>query len=753
MGYRVIQNEHPHSPMNPAQLKSSLHAAKPWPFYFLKQSSALKELAASTDPQAAQILVEAVDAKHRLAGKMLPILAATTLPAWIDRLCGIWARQRQDWLGRMILSNKWAGTTPGVDTVCLLKTGQQENLPVDPQSVAAIFHSLTDPDADVQAGVAAYAIRLPDDAPSNDAIYAALVRTKSAALAKTVREQRRVPALINEQTAWWVLKSGLEAGLSTTAQVVSTVLGHVADKDADVQAGVAAYATRLPDDAPSNDAIYAALVRTKSAALAKTVREHRRVPALINEQTAWWVLKSGLEAGLAADAQTMATVLGHVADKDAEVCAGVAAYASRLPDDVPSNDAIYAALIETKSTGLAKIVRDQRRVPGSINDRAAWWVLKSGLQAGLALTVQVMTAVLQVADDKDADVQAGVVSYASRMPDDARSNDALYDAWIRTQSTILRNLITSQQRLPSSVAKETLLRLSMGDADGYLTLNDENGQIFREAWGLAPDALRQLVVRTVTQSGNSRLIDAYTRALGSSSSGGGGADLAITLEARKTAGDEDGLLEACRPLPILDLLAECARWAETGRLPTDPSRKRAVENAIAAWREVGKIEFEGTPTLPDGLVDFFEAELDSSLDSPDPLLRLHAAVNGKGNLEPQQLISSSAWPDRLAVRLLDPALAGAEDHVVWTSLAGGIISNAVFATTAGGTPVERETLLRLLEANAGRTDRAAALNRGLAGVLLAFHSHFQRGDFTDLEDDSAEDTTGTTDGGEAPDEE
>lgn len=497
MGWHVVNrnlNQAIHSPMNPAQLKSSLNATKPWPFHLLKQSAALKELAASADPQAAQILAAAVDAKHRLTGKIVPMLAATTQPPWIDALCGIWAKQRQDWLGKMIRSNKWIGATPGVDSLCYLKTGQQERLPIDAPTIAAILPALSDPDADVRAGVAAYATRLPDD---------------------------------------------------------------------------------------------------------------------------------------------------------------------------------------------------------------------------------------------------------------ARSNDALYDAWIRTRSKEIRDVITGQKRLPSSVAKETLLRLSMGDVDGYLALDDENGQIFREAWGLAPDPLRQLVVQTVTRSGNSRLIDAYTRALGSGGDGGGGADLAITLEARKTAGDEDGLLDACRPLKILDMLDQCGRWAETGRLPADPSRKRAVENAIAAWREVGKIEFEDTPTLPDGLTDFFEAELDSTLDSPDPLMRLHAAVSGKGQSAPPKFIKSDAWPDRLAARLLDPALAGATDHVEWSSLTGGIISTAVFATTAEGTPAEHETLLRLREATAKRSDRPAAINRGLAGVMLAFQSHFQRGAIASLADDSADDRAAIQVGGEA----
>ena len=60
------------------------------------------------------------------------------------------------------------------------------------------------------------------------------------------------------------------------------------------------------------------------------------------------------------------------------------------------------------------------------------------------------------------------------------------------------------------------------ETNAALASIDENGQIFREAWGLASDELRQTVVQTVTRSGNARLIDAYTKALGVGSGGGCG---------------------------------------------------------------------------------------------------------------------------------------------------------------------------------------------------------------------------------------
>ena len=95
------------------------------------------------------------------------------------------------------------------------------------------------------------------------------------------------------------------------------------------------------------------------------------------------------------------------------------------------------------------------------------------------------------------------------------------------------------------------------------------------------------------------------------------------------------------------------------------------------------------------------------------------------------------------------AVSGTQEHVQWTSLAGGVISNSLFATTAEGTPAEHETLLRLREASAGRGDRVAVINRGLAGVVLAFQSHFQRGAIASQADDSAEQRGAIQEGGAA----
>ncbi len=146
--------------MNLNSLESQSGASKPWPFHFLKQNSALKELIHAPDAAAAEILAKAVDGNHRLAGKIKEALTATTEPAKIDRLCCIWAKKRQPWLGRMIVANKWTGQTDGVSVLCALKSGQQSAIATDPRTAKVVLGYVTDKDAEILAAVDKYARRL-----------------------------------------------------------------------------------------------------------------------------------------------------------------------------------------------------------------------------------------------------------------------------------------------------------------------------------------------------------------------------------------------------------------------------------------------------------------------------------------------------------------------------------------------------------------------------------------------------------------
>jgi hypothetical protein len=362
--------------------------------------------------------------------------------------------------------------------------------------------------------------------------------------------------------------------------------------------------------------------------------------------------------------------------------------------------------------------------------------------------------------DKDADLRQASLTYIAALPNQAWANDEILDVWLRTQSADLERIIREQGRQPSSVPKEAVFWVAVGEVARYHAIQDETGQIFREGFAMAGDALRKRLSDVVVRSGDRRLIGAYSSAVG------GEQQTDTVIEARKTAGDEDGLIEACRPLGVFDLLDVCERWAETGLRPTDPSRQKLVEAAVAGWRSVGKITFEAPTKLPSGMVDFFDwweqqktsdKDLAAGLTNPDPLVRAGSAwvSHRRGNLPPatvDKMAVSEDWPERLVARLVNPKYAAApNEHVQWTSLAGGVIPGAILNTTAAGSPAELDAVRLILDASSGKSDSASLVNHGLAQILVAFQNYFQRGVIVASEDDSAPDrgAIAVQDGGEA----
>lgn len=188
---------------------------------------------------------------------------------------------------------------------------------------------------------------------------------------------------------------------------------------------------------------------------------------------------------------------------------------------------------------------------------------------------------------------------------------------------------------------------------------------------------------------------------------------------------DDAELEACRRLDIFDLLDLCKKWDEDCYISNISSCNQAVENVLTAWRKFDRLELEQGGTLPHGLVDFFNSDLQSSIDSLDSLKRLHAAVKLKRMPKVSDLGSIPAWPDRLLARLANPKLAAIPDHVQWISLADNIVDSLILTTTAEGTPAERHELLNIRNRYASSGSPHAPINCSLAEVLIAFQNYFQ----------------------------
>jgi len=526
------------------------------------------------------------------------------------------------------------------------------------------------------------------------------------------------------------LKIGAAGRIPLDAQGAQVVVHYARDAEAQVRASCDAWVERARASAP--DLHLSTVLRLRRfdrvgadrAALARVAARVRAEPGLADDVAAWVqqlpadarlaaVLKIG-GADLPKTREQAFALVPFFRDADPDVRAGAERYLEGLGDPT-----------------LAAPVR-----------------LKLGRAESIATDPKTARAVLDSFTDADAEVRAGAKAYARLLPDETGVNDALYDLWLRTEAAEIADLLSGDRRLPSSPAKEALLHLTSGHVDRYHAMGDPNGQIFRDAYAMASRGLRAKLNDVAMKSRDVRLIDLYASTVGS-------AEVAIkpVLDARMAAGDEDGLFEALRPLGIGDLLDLCERWRETGRRPKEATRRRAVDLAVAALERLGgNVELDPPPELPDGLVDFFQfweeqnldaAALRDRLKAEDPFVRAGAAwaVSRRGALPAglsDKMASSDDWPERFVARLVDAKhVAPKDEHVRFTSLFHDVVSEAVLSATAGGSPAENQRLRQVVGDGRQRAGRAAALERELAQILLAFQDAFLGGLVTVHADDAA----------------
>lgn len=327
------------------------------------------------------------------------------------------------------------------------------------------------------------------------------------------------------------------------------------------------------------------------------------------------------------------------------------------------------------------------------------------------------------------EVLEAVAAFAHHLPvADEGINDALYGAWVRSQSDELEQLIATQDRQPGNTALEALYALATGKPKRYEALHDESGHLLIQAYTMAPGPLRERLARTVAASHDRRIKAAYREALA-----GSGVDAASSVDNLRLVADEDGLFESCRSLRLMQILDLCERWADVPARPSGASQRAAVDRAVAAYRCLEDSKAECGPVLPGGLVDIFDgwhasepddAQLRSDLDADDPFIRARGLYLGhkRGIVDAARVAAAAAsqhWPERLMARLVDPAFCAqpGEDHVYWASAAACDIK--LLNTRVGGTPEEYARHRALLAA--GQVD---ARDRGLLEILCAFQEVF-----------------------------
>ncbi|MBF0423399.1 MAG: hypothetical protein HQL73_10445 [Magnetococcales bacterium] len=323
--------------------------------------------------------------------------------------------------------------------------------------------------------------------------------------------------------------------------------------------------------------------------------------------------------------------------------------------------------------------------------------------------------------------------------DDPILNDAIYAAWVRSQSKELEALITEQGRQPGSIGYEVLHILVTGRMEHYAPIRDKGEEIettsFTDAFDKASHPLRERLARAVGASGDRRLMALHRMAV---ARGQNDVDPSLKVANLILAGDEDGLFDVSEHLQLVNVIELCEHWVKTSARPSNPEKRQIVERAVQAYRTLGEFRVEPGPELPEGLVDIFDywrkqesndADLRTDLDSEDPFRRARGLYLGqeRGLVEKDRFTKafhSKHWPERLVAYLANSSfLAKAkDDHVFWMSVCAGDAS--LLGSRIGGSPDEYQYNTKRIEQAHGP---AAARTRGLLEILCNFQKFFVGG--------------------------
>src|SRR3989338_7350393 len=305
----------------------------------------------------------------------------------------------------------------------------------------------------------------------------------------------------------------------------------------------------------------------------------------------------GWPPGQVAQAGIVRDILAAVnQDTAPEILKAITVFARSLQvADEEINDAICGAWVRAQSGDLGQLIIEQERRPGSTASVTAlagaldkghpdaaridivlrqlsaerdtgkvlalWghWaqvptvpvaaiLAHLGWPTGCAAQPKIMRDILAaVNQDATSEILKAVTAFARSLPvADEGINDAIYGAWMHSQSDDLEQLITEQERQPGNHALEALHALVAHRPEGYAALHDENGRVLIQPFNRAPEPLREGLARAVPPSHDRRLKAAYREALA-----GSGADASSSVDNLKRVADEDGLFESCRSLRLM----------------------------------------------------------------------------------------------------------------------------------------------------------------------------------------------------------
>ncbi len=431
---------------------------------------------------------------------------------------------------------------------------------------------------------------------------------------------------------------------------------------------------------------------------------------------------------------------GFLLDQDSDVRVGLRGFVGSLDEAarrawagaLPIERGVALAVAEyltppgTPIAAAGSVYAD--RVIAAGPDFTSAFALKAGLGVRLKPSRATAIEVLRLRSDADPGLAAAATRWIGALPNDQQVNDVIVDEWLRSSDQALFEILRDQRRLSSDGGKEALLLLLWGDVKAYQALGDAEGRLLAEALAIVDAGGRERIVETLQKGRDAALADQLRRA----SMRVQGMDAGLGLRALLASGDEDRIVDAAREMKGRDLFDLVRRWSETGRRPKDPKKRAAVDQAVAALKNLPKIEVEPAPKLPDGLDDLLEvwakhkasdAELQQDSQHPDPLVRARALFVGVRSGKVDQAVlkakaSSEDWLERFVAALNGAHPDPKNDHVYWITVCAGDDSGSGDAVVACGPDEFGRSQARLSELR----QKATPLARVWAGELEALQA-------------------------------
>ncbi|KOR32446.1 hypothetical protein TI05_07195 [Achromatium sp. WMS3] len=305
------------------------------------------------------------------------------------------------------------------------------------------------------------------------------------------------------------------------------------------------------------------------------------------------------------------------------------------------------------------------------------WPRNYKLESGLAK--QILRLVTYQCDS--IIVQAAICC-TEVLPDDESVNEALYIAWINSQSKDLEEFIAVTKRQPENPALEILHALVNGEISHYIDLDDPEGELLAQAVKLATRVFVQIMAETIANSINnadsyddtaSKLRILFRKALYHAS-----IDYKTCLTCLKIIGDEEGLFEQIPRLKLDQVLELCERWINNITWADSSHKKLVLQQAIIAYQNLQNPQKTDVPTLPDGMVDIFTYWKDGHgipnmhyLDNPLARARImyldYIQQSNISNTPNVRRLADQHWLERLMVYFNDTQkLQNAQDdHIYW----------------------------------------------------------------------------------------